>query len=256
MKESGLFRKVLAFILILVLVTVTKQVTITYLIELDITSYKTLLIVKTLFNILLTFFSYFMIISNSLEKEAGLSKIKPHKVYLVVFGAAYLIGLNILFSDDIHTNSFVNILVLLIYCISIGYAEELSIRGFVQSSLVKYFNKPHTAIIIASLVFGLLHLIRFDKGIYGELSQVVFATFIGIMFGALLLITKRIYPLIIAHALIDFFAKIDHVGLDFSIQQSTQSSPTNALLTVLLVAPCFIYGMYLIKKQIKPPLVN
>ena len=246
-----LSKKIIAFVLILITITLVKQFTVDYLINNQIVEYKTHLLIKTLFNIVLAGISFYMIKTNDLIEVSGLSKVKPKKIILVVIGGLYLILLNALFSDGLENYVTTNLLTLLLYCVSIGYAEELSIRGFLQSSLSSYFGNPKKAILIASLIFGTLHLIHFSKGFYGELSQVLFATFIGVMFGVLLVITKRIYPLIIAHALIDFFAKLDTAGLDFTISNTEPTSLTNAIVTVLFVAPCFFYGLFMMKKHMK-----
>jgi membrane protease YdiL (CAAX protease family) len=118
--------------------------------------------------------------------------------------------------------------------------------------LIKRFGKTKRNIILSvfasALFFGFIHLIKFDKGIYGELSQVFFATFIGVMFGFLLVITKRIYPLIIIHAIIDFVAKLDATGVPIKQKIAEPTSVENAILTTLLVLPCLIYGIFLMKK--------
>lgn len=251
MKNTTLLKKINLFILILVGITVLKQLTVSYFINIQKLSYSLHLLTKTGYNIVLALISFYMIKANGLTDLAGLSKVKTKKIGLVLIGGLYLIVLNILFADDISNYTITNIGVLLIYCVSIGFAEELSIRGFLQSSLINYFKTPKKAIVIASLIFGVLHLIKFSKGIYGELSQVLFATFIGVMFGTLLIITKRIYPLIIAHALIDFFAGIDSLGNDFTASGIPSTSLTNAIASVLLVSPCLFFGLYLMKKHIK-----
>ncbi len=96
--------------------------------------------------------------------------------------------------------------------------------------------------------FGIIRLIKFDKGIYGELSQVSFATFIGGMFGFLLVITKRIYPLIIIHAIIDFVTKLDSAGLPVTQTGFQNTSIENAVLIALLSFPCLLYGLFLMRR--------
>lgn len=170
MKKPILLKHLFLFISILIGITIIKQFTLQYLIQQDITEYKTTLLIKTSYNILLTLIAFYFIKIHHFTKEAGLSKVKPKKVFLLVFGAFYLIALNFLFSDLPTDYSFLNITTLLIYCLSIGYAEELSIRGFLQTGLSKHFKNPKKAIFIASLIFGLLHLLNPNKGLYGEIS--------------------------------------------------------------------------------------
>ena len=68
------------------------------------------------------------------------------------------------------------------------------------------------------------------------------------MFGALLVITKRIYPLIIIHAINDFVAKLDTTGAPIKQKIAESVSVENAIITVLLVLPCLFYGLFLMKK--------
>lgn len=252
MKNNTLLKNIGMFIVLFFSTIILKRLTVSYLAENQSISYETYLLTKTIYNIILAVVSLYMIKVNRLKELAGISKVTPKKITLVIIGGLYLVLLNIIFGDDITNATITNVSVLLIYCISIGLSEELSIRGFLQSSLVHYFKNPKKAVFIASLFFGVVHLIHFDKGIYGELSQVFYATFIGVMFGVLLLITKRIYPLIIIHTLIDFFAKIDRVGQDFNIENINVNATSlpNAVLSVLIVLPCLLYGMFLMKKYI------
>ncbi len=251
MKNVTLLRKIVPFIIVLITITILKQFTVTYLAKYQSVPYAKLLLIKTSYNFILAIIAYLLIKTNNLLEPAGISNVKPKKIGLVFFGALYIIVLNILFLDDKLNLTMTNTVVLIVYCISIGMMEELSIRGYLQATFSKHLKNPIKGILIASLIFGLLHIIRFDKGLYGEVSQVFFATFIGIMFGALLVITKRLYPLIIAHALIDFFAKIDQVGLSYSVTTTEPTSLINALIITLLVSPCLFYGLFLIKKYIQ-----
>jgi|TARA_B110000908_G_scaffold155109_1_gene193003 hypothetical protein len=223
------------------------------LIEKGIDSYQTHTFLSIGANLILILLSYFLIKKNGLIKIAGLKGTKLEKVYLLIFPLVFLVLLNVFLMDNINTDILIpNILVLLIYSISIGFAEELSIRGFLQSHLIHHFGKTKKNIILSvfasALFFGAIHLMNFDKGIYGELSQVCFATFIGVMFGFLLVITKRIYPLIIIHAIIDFVAKLDSTGIPIKEKINQSMSVENSVFIVLLALPCLIYGIFLMKK--------
>lgn len=156
--------------------------------------------------------------------------------------------------DDVNTDvSISDMLIFIIYCISIGFAEELSIRGYLQSHLVTHLDGTRRGTIISvfasSLFFGLIHLLSFDKGIYGEISQVFYATFIGVMFGTLLVITRRLYPLIIIHAIVDFTGDFTEVGIPIQQQLNEAMSLENAILIALLVSPCLFYGVFLMTRN-------
>lgn len=246
-------KKVIFFLIFLILIITGSRISNNILIENGYNSYNLILLVKSIFKITLAIVSFVLIKKWNLIEYAGLSKIKPKKIGLVVFLALYLILVNIVFSDGIpESASAVNFMMLILYCTAIGFSEELSLRGIIQPLLIKYFGTDKKqvlkAIFVGALLFGLVHLIKFDKGIYGELSQVFFATFIGFCFGVLVLVVKRLYPLVIAHALIDFFAKVDNLGEGFQIQNAVPTSLENAILSVLIVLPVFIYGFFIFKK--------
>ena len=253
MTKKQFWNQLLLFVVALLLILLTREYFFQYLIENGIESYKTHTFLSIGANLILIFISLFFIRKNKLEKIAGIKGTKLKRWYLIIFPLIYLVLLNAFIMDDINTDILLpSILFLLIYSISIGFAEELSIRGFMQSHLINYLGNTKKNIIFSvfssALFFGLIHLVNFDKGIYGELSQVCFATFIGVMFGFLFVITKRIYPLIIVHAIIDFVAKLDSTGIPIKEKISESMSIENAIFIGLLALPCFLYGIFLMKK--------
>jgi len=253
MNKKQFWNQLTLFIIALLLIIVTREYFSHQLIKNGIESYQTHIFLSIGTNLILILVSYFFIKKNGLIKIAGIKGTRLNKWYLLIFPLVYLILLNGLFMDDPNMDLLLsNVGLLIIYAISIGFAEELSIRGFIQSHLINHFGKTKKNIILSvfasALFFGFIHLIRFDKGIYGEVSQVFFATFIGVMFGFLLVITKRIYPLIIIHAIIDFVAKLDSTGISIKQKIVEPTSVENAVLSTLLVLPCLIYGIFLMKK--------
>ncbi|GGG31183.1 hypothetical protein GCM10011344_35140 [Dokdonia pacifica] len=254
MKAKTSLIPLVAFIAILILIISSREWTTDLLITQGITSYTSHSLFSTGVNIVMSIIAFVFIRKYQLQSLAGIRTGKVQHMWLLLY-PLYLILINILFMDEIPTdNLWMNILVLLIYCISIGYSEELSLRGFMQSYLIKAYGHSKKGIVFsvfgAAFIFGVLHLFKFDKGMYGEVSQVFFALFIGVLFGALLLRTKRLYPLIIIHALIDFFAKLDGMGIPKTATEVTpqSSSLMSALITTLIVAPCLVFGIIMLRK--------
>ncbi|WP_299772601.1 CPBP family intramembrane glutamic endopeptidase [uncultured Pseudoteredinibacter sp.] len=201
-------------------------------------------------NVLLVLISIILINQNGLRSIAGLGNVKTEKWYLLLFPLFYLVGLNLLITDAPSSQAtMASIAIFLVNCLSIGFAEELTIRGFLQSFLIKHFGKTKkgvlSAVVLASVFFGLVHLIKFDNGLYGEMAQLAFASFIGLMFGIVLVLTKRIYPLIIIHAVVDLFADLGEVGMPIQEKLNEAGSLENALLIILLTSPCLIYALVL-----------
>jgi membrane protease YdiL (CAAX protease family) len=114
--------------------------------------------------------------------------------------------------------------------------EELFFRGIILTSLKKY---NHTfAIIISGLAFGLTH---------GNIVQATFATYVGILFGAIALRFNSIVPTIFAHAIVNIvgmgfntllnatdFADI-YSNLSVSDMMSISSIPQQLIITMIIM---------------------
>ncbi|MGJ8734104.1 MAG: CPBP family intramembrane glutamic endopeptidase [Cellulophaga sp.] len=253
MTKKQFWNQLLLFITALLLILSTREYLSYLFIQKKIESYAIHTLLNICANLILIVVSYFFIQKNKLGELAGLQKRKVNKWYLLLFPLIYLVLLNILIIDVVDIQTLLpNVLLFLTYCISIGFAEELSIRGFLQSHLINYLGNTRKSSIIsiftAALFFGVIHLLNFDTGIYGELAQLIYATFIGVMFGFLLVITKRLYPLIIVHTIIDFVADLDVVGMPIKEKISELMSLETAALITVLALPCFIYGIFLMIK--------
>ncbi len=72
-------------------------------------------------------------------------------------------------------------------------AEELFFRGVVQSMLRRYFGKPWPAVIVTSVIFGLLH--------YKTPQNVPALILFGAVLGYIYERSGRLYPAILTHAL-------------------------------------------------------
>lgn len=257
--SSKKWRPLISFIIFLILIVFGREWIFDQFLQAGYTDYGLKMTLGILINLIIVAVSYYGIKRYRLRQLSGLSKTAVEQPKYLLF-PLYIVLLNVAFINEIsQENIWMNLLLLSCYCLSIGWSEELSIRGFLQSYTIKYFADSKKQLILAvlgvALIFGVMHLLKFNKGIYGEVSQVIYATFIGFMFGMLLLVTKRLTPLIIVHALIDFAAKIDDIGKPLD-QTSESYSLSSAVLITLLILPCFIYGWYLTKKLKWPTVVS
>ncbi|MDF1816851.1 MAG: CPBP family intramembrane metalloprotease, partial [Verrucomicrobiales bacterium] len=92
-----------------------------------------------------------------------------------------------------------SILQLLLLAILAGVGEEFFFRAFLQTWLSGILGTV-TGLILASLIFGVCHLVT---PFYG-----IFATAMGLYLGGLMLYTGNIWPPVIVHILYDFIALI------------------------------------------------
>ena len=79
-----------------------------------------------------------------------------------------------------------------------GIGEEALFRGVIQAGIEQYFGSPAWALAIASILFGLAHLIT--------PTYAVLAGLIGAYLGWLLLATGNLLTPIVAHSAYDFAA--------------------------------------------------
>ena len=93
----------------------------------------------------------------------------------------------------LKTNKFL----LVFTAITAGFIEELIVRGYLQTRLTIIFKSPLLAIIISSLLFGILHYK------YGTLHNVIIPVFIGLIFAYHYWKYRNIKILIICHCLVD-----------------------------------------------------
>ena len=99
----------------------------------------------------------------------------------------------------------------LIFTFSIGIFEEILFRGLIQNVLINVFktekNGEFLGLFITSILFGSMHFINLHtdlSNLSNTIIQVFAATCIGSLYGALLLRTRNIYPILFFHGLIDF----------------------------------------------------
>ena len=136
----------------------------------------------------------------------------------------------------------------IIYYIGVGIMEELYLRGLLQNIIEIMFGKnknaPLYAILIASVLFGAGH-------IFGALGQpavtiickAVWATGLGVYFGAVYVKTRNLWVPVILHTVIDLCG----IPVIFS---STPGYPDIALYVSLFSFVLLgVYGIYILKHQ-------
>lgn len=93
----------------------------------------------------------------------------------------------------------------------VGIVEELTFRGTIFPLLIKSFQTTNRPVLISavlsSFMFGLVHFINLfsqPENVVGIISQVFFATAIGVFFCGLMVRTENILIPCIIHALVNF----------------------------------------------------
>ena len=195
--------------------------------------------------------SYWIISKTKIGNVAGLSlnyKWK-FKAYNVIPAYLILLGFLSVLSMELSQIQLQDLLLLLLACLTVGFAEEFLFRGLLQSMFLRKYHAQKNGILLSvllpAILFGLFHLINLTKTgqVTAVLVQVVFATFIGFFFGVLVLKTNKIIPIAITHGLINFSFSIASLpGL--AVEQQTGFS----IAPIVLTLPLLIIGLLILRK--------
>ncbi len=121
----------------------------------------------------------------------------------------------------------------------VGFVEEVVFRGLMLQAL-----RPRgvwKAALITAVLFGLTHAMNVlaGKSLAEDAAQVFYAVAIGLAFAALVLRTSLLWPLVLAHFLIDFVSMLQRPGFAYP--------PGLELLIVLGTAVIFTaYGLFIL----------
>lgn len=208
---------------------------------------------KILNHIIIITLAIFAIKKFNLLELSGLDKqFKWTNKYLFIF-PIYLILIELIKINelDFSSISLTSILMILISTMAVGFAEEFVFRGLlIPIMLKKYATKKNgilLSIMIPAIIFGFLHLLNQKLAyLYVGIGQMLYATFLGVFFGALLYRTNKLVPIAILHGLIDFCAILVSTN---NIPHAKEAPDMIAgLVSSIFVLPLFIVGLVMIKK--------
>ena len=211
---------------------------------------------------LLFLIGYSFIRMLKIQTLAGLSKQFPWRFKYLNLIPVYLfiIGILSVISRDFLQIELPNLILLLIGCLMVGFAEEYLFRGLLQPLfLKKYGSRKYgifMSILLTAVFFGVFHLISLVKNdnVGQVLVQVVFAMFIGFFFGVLLLKTNKLIPIAITHGLINFFFSLAFLPGLKTLQDET--ADTVSMAPIILFLPLFIIGLLIYKKLDKKEIIE
>lgn len=122
---------------------------------------------------------------------------------LALYQIARILGLNASVEPAELNDTWWRIPVLLLLAFGNSWAEEVIVVGFLLTRLRQLKVNPWTALVVSSLLRGAYHLYQgFGAGL-GNVAM-------GLVFGYAWQRTGRLWPLIIAHALIDAVAFVGY----------------------------------------------
>ena len=143
--------------------------------------------------------------------------------------------------NGIHiNNSYVQIFLITICMICVGFFEELIFRSFLMKAIMNKNNK--LAIIISGTLFGIIHLLNIFTGadILQTIIQVLYATAFGLMCSVFFYKTNNIIPCIICHSLSNAFDIFLPINLSIKLQYL-------GCISIILISS--FYTIYLLKTK-------
>ena len=136
----------------------------------------------------------------------------------------------------IHINNSTSEMIFhILTMINIGFLEEMLFRGFLFKMMAK--DNIQSAIIVSSITFGIGHIVNLLNGaeLVQTLLQVCYAIAIGYMLVMIFYKSKSILPCIIFHAI-------------FNSLTIFATGSSNIIDSVILIAMCLVYTLYINKK--------
>ena len=171
----------------------------------------------------------------------------PVLIATILVAIAFCIGLT---PFDNTPTVFRVIIEGIVYYIGVAIMEELYLRGLLQNILEKWFgsrkNASLYAVLIASVLFGFGHIFgALGQPVLTIVCKTVWATALGIYFGAVYVTTRNLWVPIILHFIINL------CGIPFCFSTST-NYPTIALITCLVLYVLLaIYAVHTMLKKRK-----
>ena len=146
----------------------------------------------------------------NLSERLGLDLRRPGRDTLTGIGLAALIGipglglyllahslgLAVTVAGSTLTDTWWRLPVSVLIAVENGFLEEVLVIGYLLTRLEHLKVRPWVAVTLAALLRGSYHL-------YQGYGAFVGNAIMGLIFGAFFLRTRRIWPLVIAHSLID-----------------------------------------------------
>ena len=174
----------------------------------------------------------------------------------------FLLGIVGFINKDISSIDFSNLLLLLIACLLVGFAEEFMFRGYLQPVFLKKYisrkNGIFLGVLFPAIFFGTSHLLNLtvNNNVPQVIGQSVYAIFIGFFFGVVLLKTNKLIPLAITHGLINFFFLFGSLpslnnNIEPAVAMTLSEQIVAAAAPLTIFIPLFVIGLILLRKITK-----
>jgi membrane protease YdiL (CAAX protease family) len=195
-----------------------------------------------------------------LLKEGGFTRFSEWKAVWLIWPVLIYSVLN--GSDLIDSPYRINwadgglIALFVLLYVSVGTIEEFLFRGLILPLLMRKWGSTrkgiYTAVIVSSAIFGVVHLLNFIAGRRDLLTtgtQILYGTFFGVFFAALVLRNKSIWPAVFCHFLFDLCGNLMEVTEGWVFTRVEPTTTVNgALITLAVLLPLLLIGLFYLRK--------
>jgi membrane protease YdiL (CAAX protease family) len=143
-----------------------------------------------------------------------------------------------------------------VFLMTHAFLEEVVYRGLLLAAFVRVWGSTTggliKSVLVASLFFGGMHIVNVLGGnpLPAVLLQSVGAVFLGILFGALVLVGNSIYPATFLHGVTNLAGYLNLLA-----NSSDGTASSGWLLQSTLLFPLAILGVYLLRGITQRPMV-
>lgn len=196
--------------------------------------------------------------SSQFKRASGCGFLALIPAFIVCVNNFPFIG--IITGNAVVTASFSEIMLYLLYCVSVGLFEETVFRGIVfPLCLYKLKDKKYGLIFataLSSALFGATHIINLFSGlgIGACLLQIGYSFLIGALCAAAVLWSKNIFSAVFLHTVYDIGGMLLSVGT--GIASGFQWDAATVIITAVLGVGCAIWTIYKLLKTDKEEIVS
>ena len=182
---------------------------------------------------------YLFVKSNGLMEKYGLDRWVSDSKRLLFMLPMWILATGNLWGGVNPRYHGTGLISALIMFVVVGFVEEMLFRGFLFKAMLKDGKVPQS-IIISSLTFGMGHIVNIivGKGTLETFVQMFFAIMIGFLFTMVYYRGKSLWPVIIAHSMIDMLSV-------FAVDNPLADKLYIVTTCVLAIA----YGIYLYRLE-------
>lgn len=191
---------------------------------------------------------------------AGITRLSGRRLWFITLLILFYTGVSALIAFfgtlrvDLSLNS--NMMPVLVHTTMAGVMEEILFRGLILYVLVSKWGRSRrgllSAVSLTAFLFGALHFVNLAGGEADVTTlQVAEALVSAILYGALVLTSSSIWPVVVLHSGINLLVNVAALNVPGFAGTAGQY-----LALVLLETPLTLYGFYLLTKANLAPAVT